>query len=58
MFLSNFNKRELCEIETPMLQNISILMKIFKMKGITDMFKELCLIRDKRLFTDFDVRDI
>ena len=56
MLLSNFNKRELCEIETPLLQ------KYFRCNGICQneggMLKELFLIRDKRLFIDFDVRKI
>ena len=47
MLLSNFNKSELCEIETPMLQKYFSVMKSVKTKG--DMLKELCLIRDKRL---------
>jgi len=47
MFLSNFNERGLCEIETPMLQKYCYCNEIDKNKG--DMLKELCLIGDKRL---------
>jgi len=54
--LSNFNKRKLCEIETPMLQKYFHCNEICKNEG--DMLKELCLIRDKRLFIDIDVREI
>jgi len=56
MLLSNFNKRELCEIETPMLLKYFHCNEICKNEG--DMLKELCLIRDKRLFIDFDIREI
>jgi hypothetical protein len=56
MLLSNFNKRELCEIETPMLQKYFHYNEISKNEG--DMLKELCPIRDKRLFIDFDVKEI
>ena len=56
MLFSNFNKRELCEIETPMLQTYFHCNEICKNEG--DMLKELCPIRDKRLFIDFNVREI
>ena len=56
MLLSNFNIRVLCEIETPMLQTYFHCNEICKNQG--DMLKELCLIRDKWLFNDFDVREI
>jgi len=50
----SLNKRELCEIGTPMLQKYIHCNEI----GKNDTLKELCLIRDKRLFIDFNVREI
>ena len=56
MSLSNFNKREHCEIETPMLQKYFHCNEICKNE--LDILKEWCLFRDKSLFIGSDVRQI
>jgi len=56
ILLSNFNKREFCEIETTMLQKYFLCNECCKNEG--DMLKELCLISDKRLFIEFEVKEI
>lgn len=56
MLLSIFNRSELCEIGKPMLQDYFVCNEICKNEG--DLLKELCLIRDKRFFIDFDSREI